>query len=203
MRNWILVASAVLALSACSVQSVWSPDDVVKMAEYRHNGPTRLTLFTMISNGSGAGRHSSLMINGSQRVIFDPAGTFQHEQVPEQNDVIFGITPSVADGYTRYHARETFHVQVQQIDVSAEVAELAIRRVKAYGLVPAGKCSLSTSSVISGLPGFEQIQQTWYPSKLSEQFSELPGVTSRTLYEYDSDDNSKVLEAWDPKAAYP
>lgn len=138
------------------------------------------------------------MINGSQRVIFDPAGTFKHDLVAEQNDVIFGITPRVADGYTRYHARETYHVLIQQIDVPPQVAERAIALVRAHGSVPGGKCAQSTSSVIAGLPGFEGIKQTWFPNKLAAQFATIPGVTSQTLHEYDDADNSKVLKEWQP-----
>ncbi len=198
MRKWILMSIAALALSACAGQRVWAPDEAVTKAAYHHNGPPRLTLYTMINNKSGAGAHTSLMINGSQRVIFDPAGSFRHKSIPERNDVLFGITPHVADVYTRYHARKTYHVQVQQIDVSPQVAEMAIRLVMENGPVGAAKCSNSTSQIISQLPGFEQVHQTWYPRKLAAQLDEIPGVTSQELYEYDSDDNSKLLAVWNP-----
>ncbi len=204
MRSWILALGALLMLGACGgAKSVQAPNDVVAKAAYRHDGPARLTLFTVISNESGRGQHTSLMINGSQRVIFDPAGSFEHPRVAEQNDVVFGITPQVADGYTRYHARKSFHVQVQQVDVTPELAEMAIRAVRVHGASPSGRCSRDTSNVISGLPGFEHIQQTWFPGQLAKQFAKIPGVTSTTLYEYDSDDNSKVLAAWDPTAFVP
>ena len=196
----VLALGAAMVLSSCSVDSVQSSDEMVAKSVYRHAGPTRLTLFTMISNSSGSGRHSALMVNGSQRVIFDPAGTFKHEKVAEQNDVIYGITPQIEDGYTRYHARETFHVLVQRIDVSPAVAEMALREIRAYGAVPAGKCALATSTVLSRVPGFTHIQTGWWPSKLSDQFAKIPGVTSQELYEYDSHDNSKVLREWDPTA---
>lgn len=200
MRNVLLALVAALTLAGCAGQRVWAPDEDVARAAYRHDGPPRLTLFTMINNRTGAGAHTSLMINGSQRVIFDPAGSFKHETLPERNDVVFGITPPVADVYTRYHARKTYHVKVQELDVSPAVAEAAIRAVMAYGAVPAAQCSRSTSTVLAGLPGFESITPTWYPVKLADQFGRLPGVREEELYEYDSDDNSKVLGAWNPNA---
>ena len=200
MRTWVLLIVAALNLSACTGQKVWAPDEDVARAAYRQEGPARLTLYTMINNNTGRGAHTALMINGSQRVIFDPAGTFKHKSLPERNDVIFGITPRVADVYTRYHARKTFHVQVQQIDVSPEVAEMALREVMANGAVGKGRCANNTSQVLARLPGFESIKQTWFPRKLATQFGEIPGVTSQELYEYDSDDNSKVLAAWNPLA---
>ena len=66
------------------------------------------------------------MINGSQRVIFDPAGTVRLNAVPERGDVLFGITPQVEDFYARAHARETYHVVIQEIDVTPETAESVI-----------------------------------------------------------------------------
>lgn len=197
MRLLILALCAVLSLAGCSGERVWATDEAVARAAYRHDGPPRLTLFTMLNNRSGAGAHTSLMINGSQRVIFDPAGSFGHETIPERNDVLFGITPMVEDVYTRYHARKTFHVKIQVLDVSPELAERAIAAVRNNGAVPSAQCSLSTSSILATLfPG--RISQTWSPKSLAEQFGTIPGVTEQVLYEYDSDDNSKVLAAWDP-----
>lgn len=198
MRNWVLALCAVLALAGCAGQRVWAPDEAVAKSTYRHEGPTRLTLFTMINNRTGAGAHTSLMINGSQRVIFDPAGSFKHKSLPERNDVVFGITPHVADVYTRYHARKTYHVKVQELDVSPQVAEAALRAVMSNGAVPSAMCARSTSSILASLPGFERIQTTWFPVKLADAFGEIPGVREQELYEYDSDDNSKVLREWNP-----
>ncbi|MFL4470267.1 hypothetical protein ACERZ8_10430 [Tateyamaria armeniaca] len=66
---------------------------------YRAPGPDTFTIFTMVSNRNGKGAHSALMINGSQRVIFDPAGSFVNERVPEREDVLYGVTPAVLAGY--------------------------------------------------------------------------------------------------------
>ena len=42
---------------------------------------------------------------------------------------------------------------------------------------------------------------TWYPNALSDQFARIAGVQSDQLYEYDSDDNSAVLETYDAARA--
>ncbi len=198
MRGLFLAIASFVFLSACAVESVWAPDETVSRAAYHHDGPPRITLFTMINNKTGAGAHTSIMINGSQRVVFDPAGSFKHETLPERNDVVFGITPQVADVYTRFHARKTFHVKVQQLDVSEELAERALRVVMDFGPVPKAACARSSSTVLAQLfPG--QIKKTWFPKQLAEQFGVLSGVTERELYEYDSDDNSRVLRDWKPE----
>jgi len=200
MRSLVLALGAMVFLAGCATESVWAPDDAVARAAYRHDGPPRLTVYTMINNNSGGGAHTSLMINGSQRVIFDPAGSFKHDTIPERNDVLFGITPPVEDVYTRYHARKTYHVQIQRLDVSPELAERAIQLVKANGPVPSAQCSLATSRILGELfPG--RIRTSWYPRKTAEDFGNIPGVTEEKLYEYDGDDNSNVLAAWDPARA--
>ena len=197
MRFLILAFCAVLALAGCATPDISSSNEDVARAAYVHDGPKRLTLYTMINARSGAGAHTSLMINGSQRVMWDPAGSFAHETIPEQNDVLYGITPVVEDVYTRYHARQTYYVRIQTLDVSPELAQKAMTLTKNYGAVPAAYCAKSTSEIMAQLfPG--QIKSGFYPLKLSEQFARIPGVTQTEMREYDSDDNSKVLAAWDP-----
>lgn len=198
MRKVLAALIGLLVLAGCAADPVWAPDEAVQAAQYRHPGPPRLTLFTMISNDTGAGGHTSLMINASQRVIWDPSGTFHHETIPERNDLLYGITPAVADVYTRYHARKTWHVIIQELDVTPEVAERALALAQGYGAVPNAYCTVSTSAILRQLPGLDGLRQTMFPVKLADQFRKVPGVRERVLHEYDSDDNSRVLEAWDP-----
>ena len=199
MLRALIAAGLALALSGCAAEQVWAPDESVTRAAYRHDGPPRLTLFTMINRRNGSGGHTSLMINGQQRVIFDPAGSFKHPAIPERNDVVFGITPQVEDVYTRYHARETWYVKIQQLDVSPQVAQQAMQLAQAAGPVPQAYCAQSTSALLGQLfPG--RVNRTFSPVRLSEQFAQLPGVTERSLYEDDGDDNTAVLREWTPTA---
>lgn len=198
MRVRILALLAVLGLAGCAAEPEWASEDMVSRNTYKHDGPPRLTLYTMISNSSGQGAHTSLMINASQRVAFDPAGSFRHEHIAVRNDVVFGMTPYLTDTYTRFHARKTYHVVVQKLDVSAEVAEAALRRVMAYGAVSKAHCAHSTSDILNDLPGFEGIKQTYYPVQLMEQFADL-GASYDRLYETDEDDKTKVLKAFVPE----
>lgn len=197
---WIALC-APLIVAGCGGESVWAPDERVAAVRYRAPGPAKLTLYTMISNRSGSGAHTSLMINASERVIFDPAGTVRHSSLVERNDVLFGITPSVEDFYVRAHARETFHVLIQELEVSPEVAEMALQMAKANGPAMDSTCARTTSSILSRLPGFSNIKTTWYPLSLAEEFERIPGVTSQKLYEYDDDDKSVALRAYNPDLA--
>lgn len=183
-----------MALAACAAQDVvFATQEEVAAARYVHAGPPSVTLYTVRSTRTGAGAHSALLINGSERVLFDPAGTWYHPRIPEQHDVHFGMTPRMVDFYTDYHARETFYMIVQTVEVSPAVADLVIQRARQYGAVPKAQCALSVSSILRGVPGFESIPSTWYPKRLSEAFAALPGVTTTRIDDTDSDDNHGVL----------
>jgi hypothetical protein len=179
-----------LALAACGAQSVWAPDDVINAKIYRNDGPTRLTLLTMKNTSSNNGAHTSLIINASQSVIWDPAGTFATPSIPERNDVLFGISPRIEEFYISYHARTTYYAVIQELDVPPATAELALQKVLAYGAVPKANCTRSTSLILQTLPGFGQIKTTFFPNKLEEQWAKIPGVRTREVRENDSDDKS-------------
>lgn len=115
----------------------YASDARIASSAYREPGPATITVMTMVSNRSGSGAHSALMINGSERVIFDPAGSFVNERVPEQADVLYGVTPAVLAGYKSAHARSTYHVVSQTMQVTSEQAEIALQLAKQNGAVAA------------------------------------------------------------------
>ena len=193
MRRLILCLVALFALSACGAESVYAPQSAVDAARFVAEPPTSITLYTVINNRSESGAHSGLLINASQQVMFDPAGTWHHPRIPERNDVHYGITPRIVNFYIDYHARETFRVLEQKIVVSPQVAELVKQRAEAYGAVPKAQCANSISTILSGVPGFENLGSTWFPRKLSDAFGKLPGVTSRTITDDSADKNHGVL----------
>ena len=193
MRRVILCLIALIGLSACGAESVYAPQPAVDAVRFVAEPPTSITLYTVINNRSGAGAHSGLLINASQQVMFDPAGTWHHPRIPERNDVHYGITPRIVNFYIDYHARETFRVIEQTVVVSPQVAELVKQRAEAYGAVPKAQCSNSVSAILGGVPGFESIGSTWFPKKLSQEFGKLPGVRSRTITDGSADKNHGVL----------
>ena len=204
LRAIFLAFIAALTLAGCATNpsGVSSTPEEAAAAAYRHDGPPRLTLYTMINNRNGNGAHTSLMINApSQRVVFDPAGSVRLKAVPEIGDVLYGITPKVKDFYERAHARNTYHVRIQSIDVSPEVAQRALRLAQSTGTVAGGRCTASTSNLLKQLPGFEFIEPTWYPNKLAEQFARIPGVTDRKLYENDEDDKQIAIARFEAELA--
>jgi len=194
MKFKALALIALVALGACSTaEPTWAPDDKVAAAHYVAPGPKSITLFTVVNNRNGSGAHSGLLINGSEQVMFDPAGSWHHPNLPERNDVHFGVTEKMVAFYIDYHARETFRVIKQTVVVSPEVANLVLAKAEAYGAVPKAQCANSISTILSGVPGFESLEHTWFPNKLSKEFGKLPGVTYQLYTDDDADNNHGVL----------
>jgi hypothetical protein len=164
MRSLTAALILPLALGACGgAEPIWAPDDVVARAVYHSPEPTSITLLTVVSTSNGSGAHTGIIINASQRVIFDPAGTFKHPLMPERNDVHYGLTDQRLEVYIDYHARVTFDVVTQKILVPPEIAELVVNKVQAHGAVAKAHCTDSTSALLRTVPGFESLPHTWYP----------------------------------------
>lgn len=190
-----LAVLAFVVLSACGAESKWATNaEMAKpTAHYAAPPPRSITLFTVQNTRSGSGAHSGLLINASEQVMFDPAGSWYHPNLPERNDVHYGVTPKMVSFYIDYHARVTYNVVEQTVIVTPEVAELIKQRAEAYGAVPKAECANSISSVLGGVPGFEAIKHTWFPNKLSEEFAQLPGATRKLITDNDADSNHGVL----------
>ena len=191
MKRAVLVLGMLVALAGCGAQAVWAPEDEVRRWAYVHDAPPSITLLTVISNSTGGGAHAALLINGSQRVLFDPAGTWRHPQLPERDDVHFGIQPRVMPYYIDYHSRITYHLVEQELQVSPELAEAALREVMAYGAVAKAHCTVSVSRVLRNL-GFDVVPQTYFPKQAMEAFAQVPGVIERKHYDDDPHFNGTI-----------
>lgn len=194
MRQIAIWMVLTLGLFGCGAEKVWAPEEEVQRAIYKHDAPPSITLITVVSNSNGSGGHTALLVNGSHRAVFDPAGTFQHPALPERNDVVFGMTDKAVQFYKDYHARETWHVVTQEVPVSPEVAELALRKIQDNGAVPKAMCAQATTGILAGLPGFESVPRTMFPLAVMRAFDQLPGVKRDVFYD-DSPANNDFIEA--------
>ena len=157
MRTLILVLCLPLLVAACADPGPWASDASVAAARHRDDGPAMLTLFTMINNENGQGAHSALMVNASQRVIFNPAGTFRHPYAHRNAPMCTTASPiNMVDFFIDYHARETYRVIRHDIEVSPENAEriLAADRDPRRGARNA-LCTTSINNILRDIPGFE------------------------------------------------
>lgn len=192
-RRVFLAASLPAVLAACGADNIWASDEAVRAARFVSDEPPSITLFTVIGIPRGEGGHSALMINGSQRVVYDPAGSWNHPRIPERHDVLYGVTDNFKRFYIDYHARSTYWVAEDRVPVSREVADLAIARAEANGAANKSFCAVETGTVLRGLPGFENAPTGFSPIKLRNWFRTLPGVVSKTHRDGDPANNHDVL----------
>ena len=203
MRRLIICLLLPLFLAACGGDSVWAPDEDVRRAAFVTGEPPSVTLYTVIGATSGSGGHSALMIDGHQRIMFDPAGSWYHPWVPERNDVHYGITERMRKFYIDYHARETWDVREQKLFITMEQAEALTARAEGYGAVGKMMCSNSVSAVLTGVPGFEGLPRTFSPIKLANAFAKYPLAMDKLHHDGDPDNNSGVLMIQQEEARQP
>lgn len=194
MKRLYYTLGLILAIFLASCTSYGTPDKFASDAEvakvrYISKEPPSLTLITMVHNKSGFGGHSALLIDGSERVMYDPAGRWWSSKVAERHDLVYGVTPAVMKSYRSFHARDTHHVVSQKIYVSHEVAERAIAAAQAQGRSADAACAVNTIAILQQLPGFEDVGRTLFPAKLMKNFAELEGVTTDKYYETDKGKN--------------
>ena len=180
LRVWALLAVLVVA-SGCAQQN-WASDAAIEAARYQHGGTPELTLVTIVHYDTGRGDHTALFINGSERVVFDPAGSWTLDTIPVRNDVHFGMTPVAGASFFVSHVRDTHYAVVQRLAVSPEVAERAIELALQVGPVAPARCASATSSVLRRLSPTQDLRGSVFPQVLMREFGEIPGVQTYELH---------------------
>lgn len=188
-----LAGLALLGLAACGgpAEPRWAPDAQVNAARYAHSGPPSITLYTMMNSESGAGLHSGLLINASERVVFDPAGTFKLSFAPERNDVHHGMTPRALAVYEDYYARETINVAKQTLTLTPAQAERVLAEAKAYGAVPKAQCTVAITRVLNRA-GID-MPAAFFPLQAKAAMRRRHGAATTILTDDDADQNHGVL----------
>ncbi|MGR3722659.1 hypothetical protein [Abyssibius alkaniclasticus] len=188
----LILAFVVLAgLSACSINRTTATPAEVSAAAFVNPAPPFVAVLTMMNSKSDFGEHSALVINGSQMVIYDPAGSFQEERVGlvRAEDVIYGVRPEIVDYYNSYHARNGYYVRMQRLDITAEEAEVLIAKAEARGAVPQLVCANATSDILNDLPRFSSINNTYFPGAVMRRFGRIEGVETTDIIEDDIGQN--------------
>ncbi|MBE3639438.1 hypothetical protein [Mangrovicoccus algicola] len=168
------------------------PPEAVAAAHFRSGNPPALTLYTNVRIATGKGAHTALVIDGPERVVFNPAGTWHHPKAPRIDDVHYGFTEPMEAWFVDYHARETYYVRQQKLQVPMATAARALQLAEETGPVMATFCTLRTSQIIAALPGFEDFPRTLFPDVASEAFAQYPGVETRTFHDDSPDDRSDI-----------
>lgn len=198
MRTTLLALAAVASLAGCEVYRPASPDDIAR-ARYVSDAPASVTLMSMVNSSTGRSAHVGLLINGSQQVLFDPAGTFTHPDLPRAGDVHYGMTPRYVDYYERYHARFDYFVEIQKVPVSRAAADQLIANAQAEGKSMKMTCALAAADVLQPVPPFQNVSRSVFPEALRRDFAAMPGVETRFVHEDDVGQN-RVWETAAPRS---
>ena len=191
IKTFLALTLSAVMLAGCAEKGKESQPQAIQAAAFAHQGQPKITLITMINNRTGSGGHTALLVQGQQSVIFDPAGSFEHEKIPERGDVLYGMSPRWIQIYKSAHARTNYHVVSQEFDVTPAQAARAMQLVEANGAVASAYCANATSGILRQVPGFQSTQQGFYPLKIMEQAEKIQGVKTTRYYE---DDEGNVTD---------
>lgn len=191
MPKYVLALALLAALTACTTNKTTATPAEVMAARHVEATPPFVALLTMVNSKSGAGEHSALVINGSQMVIYDPAGSFREDRVGlvRAEDVLYGVRPELVSYYNSYHARNGYFVRMQQLDISAAEAEQLIAGAQARGAVPQLTCGIAVSDILNDLPRFSNIRTTIAPGGVMRRFGQIDGVIASDIIEDDIGQN--------------
>ena len=184
MLRVLLALMAAASLAGCEVYRPASPDDIAG-ARYVSPEPPSVTLISMVNSASGRSAHVGLLINGAEQVLYDPAGTFTHPDLPRKGDVHYGMTPRYVDYYERYHARFDYFVEAQKLPVSRAEADQILANAKAHGQSMKMTCAIDIADVLKPVPRFQDVPVSFFPEALRANFAARPGVEIRYITESD------------------
>ena len=181
-----------LLTAGCASNSGTAPAEAITAAAFSNPEPASVSLITMVNASSGFGEHSALLSNGSQQVIYDPAGSFRHSDLPRRNDMVYGITPRYARYYFSYHARFGYYVKVQTLEISREEADAIITHAQARGHVPKLFCATAVSDVLNDFPQFADIPVTFFPGAIMKRVARNDAVNTLIVREDDIGQNYRT-----------
>lgn len=196
LRGAVFGVAAALLLAGCEVYQPASPEEISR-ARYVSEEPPSITLVSMVNTRTGKSAHSALLINGSERVLYDPAGTFTHPDLPRRGDIHYGITPRFLDYYERYHARHSHFVHSQTVYVSRATADRVLANAQAIGPTPKMLCNTSVAAALKPVPPFTEVRSSIFPEASREDFARISGVRDSYVREADTGKNN----AWEAGAA--
>lgn len=184
MLRLLLVALAAVTLAGCEIYRPASPEDIAR-ARYVSPEPPSVTLMSMVSKSSGKSAHVGLLINGDEQVLYDPAGTFTHPDLPRRGDVHYGMTPRYVDYYERYHARFDYFVETQKLAITRAEADQILANAAAHGQAMKMTCALDIADVLKPVPRFADVPVSIFPEGLRRNFAARTGVETRYITESD------------------
>ena len=119
-------------------------------------------------------------------MLYDPAGTFTHPDLPRRGDVHYGMTPRYVDYYERYHARFDYFVEAQQVPLTRTQADQMIANAKAQGQGMKMTCAARRRRrAEAGVAASGTFRSAFSPRGCAPTSPPGPGVETSYVYEID------------------
>ena len=174
MRRALLALLAATALAGCEVYQPAAPEEIAR-ARYVSPEPPSVTLMSMVNSSSGRVGARRPPDQRLQQVLYDPAGTFTHPDLPRRGDIHYGMTPRFVDYYERYHARFEYFVETQKVAVGRATADQVIANAKAEGQTMKMLCAGSVADALQRVPPFQEVRTSFLPETLRADFARMAG----------------------------
>lgn len=181
MLRTVCALLAAVFLAGCEFYNPATPVEIAR-ATYVSPEPPSVTLLSMINTRSGGSAHAALLINGSQQVLYDPAGTFTHPDLPRADDMHYGMSPKFVQYYKDYHARFEYFVQAQKVMVDRATADRIIAQAQAQGKTLKMHCAIAIAGALQGIPQFQDVRTSYFPQGARLDFARIPGVEDSYTY---------------------
>ncbi len=126
---------------------------------------SRLRVVFFEVSGTSVPFHTGLIVHTPQTLlIYDPAGKWRPSTLPyhRDGDTFRDVSPAFEEAYLirdgiRYFPH-TWRTHVFDVGVTPEIGQRALDRVNSSELALPLHCAYAVSTVLSGLPGFEDIE---------------------------------------------
>ncbi len=187
------LASAVVAclLTGCAGVDLTTDAEFIKelRAETSYlpvNAPPSTTLVLAEHKGGSGAVHAALIVTGSERLIYDPSGSFTHPDTRRYGDVVYGASDDIVELFALHNADKNHDAVMRTIALQPEEAETMLDAARTHGGAMPGFCAKSVASVLRSVPRFASMRDTFWPSNVQQDFESIAPVAIRSVTDTDS-----------------
>jgi RHS repeat-associated protein len=137
--------------------------------------PLGLETVVIIMSGNFNPHAAVRVDNGSDPVLYDPAGSYNFGYMRPSGDQFWG-QQSDLDRYINYHLKDGSDITLYRFNTTPKQESIIANRIENQEGVMGGFCAQATSGVIDGVGPFDDLGGYWLPSSLGKKLSKLPEV---------------------------
>lgn len=138
---------------------------------FDHDGQSRLRIAVFELEPLDFLLHTGLIIyTPDDRVLYDPGGFWRDPRATRRLDVTRGFTPELEESYlsrsSLLSSADIWKLHLWETNVPDEVALKAVEIAESRDPIVFGGCAYGVTSLLSALPGFEDMRSTFSRANL-------------------------------------